>query len=50
MSDEERAFAAYAYAFEKLGYMVTEMNRDTFSDEELAAWDEALSEWEDANP
>lgn len=45
-----REFEAYAYAFEKLGYMVTEMNRDTFTQEELDAWDEALAEWEEANP
>lgn len=41
---------AYRYAFDKLGYLVTEDNASRFSDEELAAWDEAVAEGERVNP
>ena len=41
---------AHIYAFEKLGYLVTDMNSDTFTDEELNAWDDAVQEWCDQHP
>lgn len=47
---DDRDLGAYAYAIEKLGYVVSEMNRDSFTPDELEAWDEALAEWEQANP
>jgi hypothetical protein len=41
---------AFVYAFEKLGYLVTEANAHTFTDDEIEAWEQALDEWVEANP
>lgn len=35
---------AYVYAYEKLGYLVSDANAHTFSREELSAWDAAVEE------
>ena len=41
---------AYIYAFEQCGYLVTDLNADTFSDDELQTWDDAIQEWCDQHP
>lgn len=36
---------AVLYAFERLGYLVTEDNADQFTDDQLEAWDAAVAEF-----
>lgn len=38
---------AYVYAYEKLGYLVSDANAHTFSKKELRAWDTAVKEGRD---
>lgn len=37
---------AFIYAFERLGYLVTETNAGNFSTEDIKAWNEAVDEGE----
>lgn len=41
---------AYVHAFEVCGYLVTQDNAHTFTDEELSAWDDAIDEWCSQHP
>jgi hypothetical protein len=38
---------AFIYAFEKLGFLVSEQNAHTFSAEDIAAWNAAVAEGEE---
>lgn len=38
---------AWGYAMRKLGYMVTEMNRESFTPAEVKAWDDAVEEYDE---
>lgn len=46
----EDLHAAFVYAFQKLGFLVTEANKDSFTDEELEEWEDAIDEWLAENP
>jgi hypothetical protein len=37
---------AYIHAFRKVGFLLTEANAHTFSDEDVRRWNEALAEGE----
>ena len=41
---------AYIHAFDVCGYLVTDDNRHTFSDDELKAWEDAIDEWCSLHP
>lgn len=45
--DDHVTWEAWAHAVEKVGFLVWEGNRDRFSAEDLAAWDEAVREYLD---
>lgn len=48
-ADRDRAtrplHPAYLYAFEKLGYFVTDWNIDMLTNEQVDEWEAALDEW-----
>lgn len=49
MMDDEQGepvpMAAWAYAFDKVGFMVLPETRGRFTADELVAWDEAVQEF-----
>jgi hypothetical protein len=44
-ADDSVNWEAWSYAVDKLGYAVWPESRGDFTDEEVAAWDEALREY-----
>lgn len=44
--EPKRVHPAFAHAFRKLGFLVTEENADSFSDEDVTAWNDAVAEGE----
>lgn len=42
--------SAHAFAVRQCGFLVTEMNRDTFTDAEIDQWEEALDRWFEMHP
>jgi hypothetical protein len=42
----KRVHLAFVYAFEKVGFLLTEQNVHTFCDEDVRAWNEAVAEGE----
>jgi len=41
---------AYVFAVRHCGFLLTEMNIQTFSDDEVAEWDDALDRWFEMHP
>ena len=50
MMKKTGAHPAAIYAFEKTGLLVTEGNRDKFTDADLAEWDAAVEEYLQSHP
>lgn len=42
----KRVHPAFAYAFRTVGFLLTDQNLDTFSDDDVSAWNEAVAEGE----
>lgn len=42
----KRVHPAFAYAFRRVGFLLTEENAHTFSDDDVSAWTEAVAEGE----
>lgn len=42
--------AAYVYAFEKCGFLLTDANMHLFPQEDIDAWEAAIDEWIEAHP
>ena len=41
---------AHAFAVRQCGFLLTQMNVDTFSDDEIDAWEDALDLWFEMHP
>lgn len=41
---------AYVHAVRQCGFVLTEENRHTLGDEQIARWDRAVDAWFDSNP
>lgn len=41
---------AYAFAVRHCGFLLSEMNVDKFTDDEIAEWEEALDRWFEMHP
>ena len=44
--EPRRVHPAFVHAFREVGFLVTEENAHTFSDEEVEAWNDAVAEGE----
>jgi len=41
---------AHAFAVRQCGFLLTQMNIDTFTDDDIDAWEDALDRWFDMHP